>query len=99
MSSEDEGPSFIDSETPVGWIKTLSEQASKGVITNSRKDLLNDYSVGSRSSESEDENVPKGKTQARKKKKKKPAESESKKEPKKPPPQKIHNSIKKVIQR
>ncbi|KAJ2949295.1 hypothetical protein O0L34_g6244 [Tuta absoluta] len=46
--SSDEGPCFIDSETPVGWIKTLSEQSKKGVITNSRKDLLiNDSSIAS----------------------------------------------------
>ncbi|XP_038220783.1 ankyrin repeat and zinc finger domain-containing protein 1-like [Zerene cesonia] len=69
LSSEDEGPCFIDSETPVGWIKTLSEQSSKGVITNSRKDLLNDHSVSGHSSCSEQENVQEKKVKKKKKKK------------------------------
>lgn len=42
ISSEDEGPCYIDSETPANWIKTLSEQSSNGIITDSRKDLIND---------------------------------------------------------
>ncbi|XP_045498624.1 ankyrin repeat and zinc finger domain-containing protein 1-like isoform X1 [Colias croceus] len=69
LSSEDEGPCFIDSETPVGWIKTLSEQSSKGVITNSRKDLLNDHSVSAHSSCSEQENVQEKRVKKKKKKK------------------------------
>ncbi|KAI5635787.1 hypothetical protein NE865_11485 [Phthorimaea operculella] len=73
--SSDEGPCFIDSETPVGWIKTLSEQSKKGVITNSRKDLLiNDSSIASSErSDSEEENVPKKGQITKKKKKKKPS--------------------------
>lgn len=91
-SSEDEGPTFIDSETPTNWIRTLSEQASRGLITDSRKDLLNDHSVGSPSSGSEDD-APK-ETRPKKKKKKK-IELESKKEKRTPLP-KIHNSVKRV---
>ncbi|KAG7308447.1 hypothetical protein JYU34_005654 [Plutella xylostella] len=72
-SSEDEGPCFIDSETPVDWIKTLSEQTSNGLITASRKDLINnDLSIASpESSETESEIVPEQKALATKKKKKK----------------------------
>ncbi|XP_045509287.1 ankyrin repeat and zinc finger domain-containing protein 1-like isoform X1 [Colias croceus] len=69
LSSEDEGPCFIDSETPVGWIKTLSEQSSKGVITNSRKDLLNDHSASAHSSCSEQEIVQEKRVKKKKKKK------------------------------
>ncbi|XP_045483981.1 ankyrin repeat and zinc finger domain-containing protein 1 isoform X1 [Pieris rapae] len=77
ISSEDEGPCFIDSETPVGWIKTLSEQSSKGVLTNSRKDLLIDNnSVSARSSVSEQGVLEEKKT--KKKKKKKPEEKQEK---------------------
>ncbi|XP_064072784.1 tRNA endonuclease ANKZF1-like [Vanessa tameamea] len=77
LSSEDEGPCFIDQETPVGWIKTLSEQCTNGVISNSRKDLLHN-SGQSNSSDSEEENVggaAKVKDLVRKKKKKKPDDS------------------------
>ncbi|KAJ0176463.1 hypothetical protein K1T71_007642 [Dendrolimus kikuchii] len=75
ISSEDEGPCYIDSETPVGWIKTLSEQSNNRIITNSRKDLLNDCNIGNdASTESDRENkLEKGdnKEQVKKKKKKK----------------------------
>ncbi|XP_013145331.1 PREDICTED: ankyrin repeat and zinc finger domain-containing protein 1-like [Papilio polytes] len=76
ISSEDEGPCFIDLETPLDWIKTLSEQSSLGILTNSRKDLINDTAIAScRSSESQDD-LPEHKEQVRKKKnKKKPEES------------------------
>ncbi|XP_049873677.1 ankyrin repeat and zinc finger domain-containing protein 1-like [Pectinophora gossypiella] len=70
-SSEDEGPCFIDSETPVGWIKTLSEQSSKGIITNSRKDLINDCSIASSDTDSEVKDIPEKKEQTKKKKDKK----------------------------
>lgn len=56
MSSEDEGPCYIDSETPKYWIKTLSKQTSNGHITNSRKDLLlDDNADGIKAPSSEDE--------------------------------------------
>ncbi|XP_060803423.1 tRNA endonuclease ANKZF1 [Amyelois transitella] len=93
MSSEDEGPCYIDSETPVDWIKTLSEQSKKGVITNSRKDLLNDCNVP-RPISSESENEVE-KREVKKKKKKKPEKSEEKLV-KKPQPQKISTNIKKM---
>nr|XP_032517484.1 ankyrin repeat and zinc finger domain-containing protein 1-like isoform X2 [Danaus plexippus plexippus] len=70
MSSEDEGPCFIDSETPIGWIKTLSEQSSNGVITNSRKDLLNDHVLKSDHSDQSEPEVPEVKGVKKKKKKK-----------------------------
>lgn len=78
-SSEDEGPCYIDSETPAGWIKTLSEQSSNGIITNSRKDLLNDLNdcviTSCVDSESEKEVVEKKEEPRRKKKgNKKPEE-------------------------
>lgn len=94
LSSEDEGPCFIDSETPVAWIKTLSEQSSNGVITNSRKDLLNDIPVPCPESESETENKI-DKKEAKKKRKK-----EKKQEEKQPAklPQKIPTNVKKVKQ-
>ncbi|CAH0715347.1 unnamed protein product, partial [Brenthis ino] len=76
LSSEDEGPCFIDSETPVGWIKILSEQSSNGVITNSRKDLLNDSALKSDNSDSEEENLEKKEQTVKKKKKKKPEEKD-----------------------
>ncbi|KAL0838625.1 hypothetical protein ABMA28_016709 [Loxostege sticticalis] len=92
LSSEDEGPCFIDSETPVAWIKTLSEQSSNGVITNSRKDLLNDIPVPCPESESETENKI-DKKEAKKKRKK-----EKKQEEKQPAklPQKIPTNVKKM---
>lgn len=78
MSSEDEGPCFIDSETPVGWIKTLAEH-SNGVITVSRKDLLNDCAID-HSSDSGQE-MPATKERRQKvKKKKKPEEKENEKQ-------------------
>ncbi|XP_041979612.1 ankyrin repeat and zinc finger domain-containing protein 1-like [Aricia agestis] len=83
LSSEDEGPCFIDSETPDNWIKELSEQSKNGIITNSRKDLLNDCSLKS-CTESEDEGQEK-KGQVKKKKKKKPEEKPVKKGPPKIP--------------
>ncbi|GBP47299.1 Ankyrin repeat and zinc finger domain-containing protein 1 [Eumeta japonica] len=90
VSSEDEGPCFIDSETPVGWIKTLSEQSSKGVITNSRKDLLNDNSVCSAASSDEElDNKNKNQAVTKKKKKKEDTKTTNKK-----PSQKIPASIK-----
>ncbi|KAJ8722249.1 hypothetical protein PYW08_004651 [Mythimna loreyi] len=67
-SSEDEGPCYIDSETPPDWIKTLSEQSSNGVITNSRKDLLNDCALASCvDTDSETETIDKKETKKRKK--------------------------------
>ncbi|CAH2048775.1 unnamed protein product, partial [Iphiclides podalirius] len=95
MSSEDEGPCFIDSETPVGWIRTLSEQSSRGFITNSRKDLLNDTAITSpRSSESEQGlSTPKtDQSTPRRKKKKKQDESK----PAKKTPLKIPASVQKM---
>ncbi|XP_068633180.1 tRNA endonuclease ANKZF1-like [Battus philenor] len=78
ISSEDEGPCFIDSETPLEWIKTLSEQNSRGIISNSRKDLLiNDTALTSpRSSVSEEEKLQENKQEQKikKKKQKKPEE-------------------------
>ncbi|XP_013170279.1 PREDICTED: ankyrin repeat and zinc finger domain-containing protein 1-like [Papilio xuthus] len=75
ISSEDEGPCFIDLDTPLDWIKTLSEQSRLGLLTNSRKDLINDTAIAScRSSESQDDNLPEHKEQIRKKKNKKKAE-------------------------
>ncbi|XP_023935597.2 ankyrin repeat and zinc finger domain-containing protein 1 [Bicyclus anynana] len=91
VSSEDDGPCFIDSETPAGWIKTLSEQSSNGVITNSRKDLLNDCAVDN-SSDSDQENVSARKERNVKLKKKKKVEE---KQPKKAP-LKISANIKKL---
>lgn len=97
MSSEDEGPCYIDSETPVGWIKTLSEQSSRGVITNSRKDLLNDCNVTCpASSDSEVENCPEKKDQKKKKKKKADDNKQEIKQPPKKQPQKISPNIKKM---
>ncbi|KAL4716733.1 hypothetical protein ACJJTC_004852 [Scirpophaga incertulas] len=91
LSSEDEGPCYIDSETPADWIKTLSEQSSNGVITNSRRDLLNDCSVASsEASDSEDEVQAGKRQQVVKLKKKKSSES------KKGASQKIPNSVKKM---
>ncbi|XP_072949443.1 tRNA endonuclease ANKZF1-like [Epargyreus clarus] len=76
ISSEDEGPCYIDSETPVGWIKTLSEQSSNGVITNSRKDLLiNDTSIVSCESSDNEQDVEAKEKVLKKKKKKKPEEN------------------------
>ncbi|XP_050684999.1 ankyrin repeat and zinc finger domain-containing protein 1-like isoform X2 [Leptidea sinapis] len=69
ISSEDEGPCYIDSETPVDWIKVLSEQKSKGIVLNSRKDLLNDNSASGNTSCSEQDNVIDKKTKKKKKKK------------------------------
>ncbi|CAK1580520.1 unnamed protein product [Parnassius mnemosyne] len=93
-SSEDEGPCFIDSETPVGWIKTLSEQSSRGIITNSRKDLLNDTAIASgRSSDSEQNDAQENKEQTTKKKKKK--KQDDSKPVKKAPP-KIPANVKKM---
>ncbi|KAM3965241.1 tRNA endonuclease ANKZF1 [Aphomia sociella] len=98
LSSEDEGPCYIDSETPVGWIKTLSEQSSKGVITNSRKDLLNDCNVVCPdSSESERENVPEKKDQKKKKKKKPDENKQESKQAIKKQPSKISANIKKDL--
>ncbi|KAF9807398.1 hypothetical protein SFRURICE_005980 [Spodoptera frugiperda] len=92
-SSEDEGPCYIDSETPAGWIKTLSEQSSNGIITNSRKDLLNDCVITSCvDSESEKEVVEKKEEPRRKKKgNKKP---EDKTVPVKKGPPKIPANVK-----
>ncbi|XP_053609912.1 tRNA endonuclease ANKZF1-like isoform X2 [Plodia interpunctella] len=93
MSSEDEGPCYIDSETPENWIKTLSEQSKTGVITNSRKDLLNDCNVPCPiSSESEGE-VEKKEV---KKKKKKKSEKTEDKPAKKPQAPKIPLNVKKM---
>ncbi|XP_034831886.1 tRNA endonuclease ANKZF1-like [Maniola hyperantus] len=81
VSSEDEGPCFIDLETPAGWIKTLSEQSANGVITNSRKDLLNDCAIDY-SSDSDQENVAERKEhRAKVKKKKKVDDKQAKKTP------------------
>ncbi|VVD01433.1 unnamed protein product [Leptidea sinapis] len=66
ISSEDEGPCYIDSETPVDWIKVLSEQKSKGIVLNSRKDLLNDNSASGNTSCSEQDNVIDKKTKKKK---------------------------------
>lgn len=97
-SSEDEGPCYIDSETPAGWIKTLSEQSSNGIITNSRKDLLNDLNdcviTSCVDSESEKEVVEKKEEPRRKKKgNKKP---EEKTVPVKKGPPKIPANVKNV---
>lgn len=110
MSSEDEGPCYIDSETPAGWIKTLSEQSSKGIITDSRKDLLNDCAIETcEKSEGEEDKEPEKKGQPVKKKKNKKLEEEKKQEENKKEeekkkqdnknnkiPQKIPTNIKKV---
>lgn len=93
LSSEDEGPCYVDSETAVDWIRTLSEQSSNGVITNSRKDLLNDC-ANSTETDSERENVPE-KKEVRKKKKKKKQPATAEKEPVKMQP-KIPTNVKKV---
>ncbi|CAH2980700.1 unnamed protein product [Chilo suppressalis] len=96
VSSEDEGPCFIDSETPKDWIKKLSEQTSNGAISSSKKDLLNDLSAPShRETESDSESLPDKKEQQRKKKKKKPEEKQDSKQPKKVP-QKIPAEVKKL---
>ncbi|XP_045448016.1 ankyrin repeat and zinc finger domain-containing protein 1-like [Melitaea cinxia] len=79
ISSEDEGPCFIDLETPVGWIKTLSEQCTNGVITNSRRDLLNNSAGDSDSSENEEKTEPQKKGHVKKKKKKKPDDNKQNK--------------------
>ncbi|XP_037294387.1 ankyrin repeat and zinc finger domain-containing protein 1-like [Manduca sexta] len=68
-SSEDEGPCFIDSETPVGWIKALSEQSNG--ITNSRKDLINDCAVSDHVVTSEGSESERSYTGGKRKKKKK----------------------------
>ncbi|KAG6444573.1 hypothetical protein O3G_MSEX003453 [Manduca sexta] len=96
-SSEDEGPCFIDSETPVGWIKALSEQSNG--ITNSRKDLINDCAVSdhvvtSEGSESEREVIQEVKDQTKKKKKKDKRKDDEK--PVKKGPQKIPANVKKM---
>ncbi|KAH9639656.1 hypothetical protein HF086_007333 [Spodoptera exigua] len=95
-SSEDEGPCYIDSETPANWIKTLSEQSSNGIITNSRKDLLNDCVITSCvESESEKEIVEKKEEPRRKKKgNKKP---EEKTVPVKKGPPKIPANVKNIL--
>ncbi|XP_026327347.1 ankyrin repeat and zinc finger domain-containing protein 1-like [Hyposmocoma kahamanoa] len=93
ISSEDEGPCFIDSETPVAWIKTLSEQNKNGVITNSRKDLINDCSIASGNSDTETESLPEKKEIVKKKKKKKVDE---KTVPVKKVLQKIPANVKKI---
>ncbi|CAB3227206.1 unnamed protein product [Arctia plantaginis] len=95
ISSEDEGPCYIDSETPVGWIKTLSEQSSKGIITNSRKDLIidiNDTEIVMSDSEVEEEGKEVQKKEVRRKKKNKVEEKlvENK------GPKKIHPNVKKM---
>ncbi|XP_059052048.1 tRNA endonuclease ANKZF1-like [Achroia grisella] len=96
VSSEDEGPCYIDSETPVDWIKTLSEQSNKGFITNSRKDLLNDCNIACpESSDSEVENMPEKKDQ-KKKKKKKPDENKQENKQAKKQPVKISPNVKKL---
>lgn len=93
ISSEDEGPCYIDSETPAGWIKTLSEQNKNGLITASRKDLLNDCSIGSGSSDTETESRPEKRVVKKKKKKK----VEEKSAPVNKGPQKVSANVKKVI--
>ncbi|XP_028166966.1 ankyrin repeat and zinc finger domain-containing protein 1-like, partial [Ostrinia furnacalis] len=95
LSSEDEGPCYIDSETPAGWIKTLSEQSSNGVITNSRKDLLNDNPVPCPDSDSEEDVIDKKEA---KKKRKKERKQEEKQQPVKVQ-QKIPTNVKKVRNR
>ncbi|CAG9786895.1 unnamed protein product [Diatraea saccharalis] len=96
MSSEDEGPCFIDSETPKDWIKKLSEQTLNGTVSSSRKDLLNDLSTPSHmDTESETDCVTDKKEHAKKKKKKKPEEKQDSKQQKKVP-QKIPTEIKKM---
>ncbi|XP_039752854.1 ankyrin repeat and zinc finger domain-containing protein 1-like [Pararge aegeria] len=92
VSSEDEGPCFIDSETPVGWIKTLSEQSTNGVITDSRKDLLNDCAIDN-SSDSEQTNVAVKKENNVKVQKKKKVEV---KQTVKKPPLKISANVKQM---
>jgi hypothetical protein len=94
LSSEDEGPCYIDSETPANWIKILSEQSSKN-ITNSRKDLLND--LGS-SGDSDNETQVDKKDQTKKKKKKKPdpSKQQDKNDNAKKMPLKIPDNLKKV---
>ncbi|KAI8437049.1 hypothetical protein MSG28_010421 [Choristoneura fumiferana] len=97
LSSEDEGPCYIDSETPVGWIKTLSEQTSKGIITNSRKDLIHDVIVARPvSSDSEGEKVQEKKEVKKKKKKKEDNKEEKKGGIEKKQPPKIASNVKKM---
>ncbi|KAI8437051.1 hypothetical protein MSG28_010423 [Choristoneura fumiferana] len=97
LSSEDEGPCYIDSETPVGWIKTLSEQTSKGIITNSRKDLIHDVIVARPvSSDSEGEKVQEKKEVKKKRKKKEDNKEEKKGGIEKKQPPKIASNVKKM---
>uniref|UniRef100_A0A2A4JGB5 VLRF1 domain-containing protein n=1 Tax=Heliothis virescens TaxID=7102 RepID=A0A2A4JGB5_HELVI len=94
-SSEDEGPCYIDSETPADWIKTLSEQSTNGVITNSRKDLLNDCAVASCvETDSESETVEK--KELKKKKKTKKLEDKSSVTSVKKGPPKISANLRKM---
>lgn len=79
----------------MGWIKTLSEQSSNGIITNSRKDLLNDINdteIVISDSESEEEKKEEQKKEVRRKKKNKvedkPIENKG--------PKKIPPNVKKV---
>lgn len=96
VSSEDEGPCYIDSETPKGWIKALCEQNSNGVLTGSKKDLLIDMpSQTSTDTESicdKNEKEVEIKCSPTKKKKEKKAEEK----PVKKGPQKIPNSVKRM---
>lgn len=97
MSSEDEGPCFIDSETPVGWIKTLSEQKTSGIIINSKKVVLNDCAIQDRSTPSPCESEKEDLKQEVKEK----YETDRRKKIKDPavlnkPSQKIPNPIKKM---
>ncbi|XP_061716402.1 tRNA endonuclease ANKZF1-like [Cydia pomonella] len=97
MSSEDEGPCYIDSETPANWIKTLSEQTSKGHITNSRKDLVHDVVVARPLSSDSEDQGPKEKKEVRKKKKKKEDRGDKgEKGEKKTQPPKIPNNVKRM---
>ncbi|XP_075978017.1 tRNA endonuclease ANKZF1-like [Anticarsia gemmatalis] len=96
ISSEDEGPCYIDSETPAGWIKTLSEQSSNGVITNSRKDLINDINdceVATSGSESEKETAGEQKEQPVRRRRKKKLEE---KPVEKKGPKKIPTNVKRI---
>lgn len=82
----------------MGWIKTLSEQSSRGLITNSRKDLINDTAITSCRSSDSEQDLTKPNTEqniGKRKKKKKQEENKPVKEVKKVP-LKISANIKKA---